>query len=74
MKKLYSEGEFQKLMVQQFGLVHKEIKSFREEMKSEIVEIKDVLYPLAKAFDIDSQAVVEHGRRLTRVESHLGLQ
>lgn len=70
-------GRFQKLMVEQFGLVHKElrdVKSDIKEIKLDITDIKDVLYPLAKAFDIDSQTVVDHGRRLTRVESHLGLQ
>lgn len=76
MKKQYSDGEFQQLVVAQFKSVHselKEVKSDIKEIKSEIIDMKDVLYPLAKAFDVDSQTLVEHDRRLSRVEGHLGL-
>ncbi len=70
MEKKYSEGEFQELVLDQFKSVHTELKI----IKTDIGEMKDVLYPLAKAFDIDSEKLIDHNKRIVRVEKHLGFK
>lgn len=42
-------------------------------LKRDVEEIKDVVKPLSKAFDEDSQKLMQHERRITVVEGKLGL-
>ncbi|HVY72896.1 MAG TPA: hypothetical protein VG984_02515 [Candidatus Paceibacterota bacterium] len=75
MEKKFTEAEFQEFVVNQFGALHADIKDIKADitvMKSDMSDMKDILYPLAKAFDIDIVTLADHGKRLTRVENHLG--
>jgi hypothetical protein len=42
-------------------------------VRGEVTEIKEILEPLAKAFDNDAETVIEHGRRISRLEEHVGI-
>lgn len=70
MAKKLTTAEFQELVLKQFQFMHSEFAYMRSEFK----DIKDVLYPLARAFDIDTQTLVEHGRQISRIEGHLGFK
>lgn len=75
MTKKMSPEEFQEFVVERLGNVSSELRDMRVEMKTmalEITGIKEVLEPLAKAFDDDAQKIVEHDRRIERLEEHAG--
>lgn len=87
MSKKFSQEEFQEFVVGQFGKLTAEITEVRgeiasvrvemqtgfREVRSEIEEIKGILEPLVKAFDADAEKVVEHDRRIGRLEEHVGI-
>lgn len=76
MKMQLSAEEFQEFVVEQLGSVSAELREMRGEMQNmagEIAEIKGVLVPLAKAFDRDAEKIVEHDRRIERLETHAGI-
>jgi len=56
----------------EIAAVRVEMQTGFREMRNDIEEIKGILEPLVKAFDADAEKVVEHDRRILRVESHLG--
>lgn len=45
---------------------------FRE-VRAEIAEIKEILEPPTKAFDVDAKKVVEDDRQIVRIEKQLEL-
>lgn len=51
---------------------HEMQTGFREN-RNEFAEIQTILKPLAEAFDKDTEKLIEHDRRIVRVEKHLGL-
>lgn len=53
--------------------VRAEMQTGFRELRAEIIEIKEVLEPLVKAFDNDAQKIVEHDRRIERLETHVGI-
>ena len=53
--------------------VRVEIQSGFRELRSEVVEIKEIVEPLAKAFDNDAETIIEIGRRIGRLEEHAGM-
>ena len=87
MSKKFSEEEFQEFVVEQFGKLTTEITEVRgeiasvcvemqtgfREVRSEIEEIKGILEPLVTAFDVDAEKIVEHDRRIGRLEEHVGI-
>lgn len=76
MSKKFSEEEFQEFVVGQFGKLTTGLSDVRtdiRELRSEIEEIKGILEPLANAFDADAEKVVEHDRRIGRLEEHVGI-
>lgn len=80
MSKKLSEEEFQGFVVEQFGKLTAKLADVRVEMqtgfrelRAEVTEIKEVLEPLASAFDSDAEKVVEHDRRIGRLEEHVGM-
>ena len=42
-------------------------------LRGEVTKIKDILEPLAKAFDKDAETIIEHARRISRLEEHAGI-
>lgn len=77
MAKKFTDEEFQQFVIEQFGLAGEERRDMRSEISElhrGIEEIKATVEPLARAFDVDAEAVVEHNRRIGRIEAHLGFR
>ena len=53
--------------------VRLEVQTGMRELRAEVAEIKEILEPLAKAFDRDAEKIVEHDRRIGRLEQHAGI-
>ncbi|MDP2367241.1 hypothetical protein [Rhodoferax sp.] len=53
--------------------VQVEMQTGFREIRSEISGIKEILEPLAKAFDNDAETIIEHDRRISRLEGQLGI-
>ncbi len=53
--------------------VRVEMQTGFRELRAEIVEIKGIVEPLAKAFDADAEKIIEHDRRIGRLEEHVGI-
>jgi hypothetical protein len=53
--------------------VRGEMQTGFRELRSEVVEISEILKPLAKAFDKDAETIIDHGRRIGRLEEHVGI-
>lgn len=51
--------------------VRLEMQTGFRELRTEIAEIKGILEPLAAAFDADAEKIVEHDRRIGRLEEHV---
>jgi hypothetical protein len=73
MAKKLTQEEFQQFVVEQFGALRTEVRDGFIEVHREIDAIKATLEPLSNAFDKDAETLVEHDRRIGRVEKHLGL-
>lgn len=52
--------------------VRAEMQTGFRTLRTEVAEIKEVLEPLVKAFDSDAETMVEHGRRISRLEQLRG--
>ncbi len=80
MKRKLREEEFQEFVVEQFGKLTAELVDSRLEMqtgfrelRAEATEIKEILEPLVKAFDNDAEKIIEHDRRIGRLEDHVAI-
>lgn len=69
MAKKFSEGEFHQFVIEQFAGLHGRIT----EVQNEVRDIRVILEPLSEAFDRDAEMLVEHDRRLLRIEKKLDL-
>jgi hypothetical protein len=69
MMKKFGEGEFHQFVIEQFAALHSRITDVQKGVR----DIRVILEPLSEAFDRDAEALVEHDRRLLRVEQKLDL-
>lgn len=75
-ERLEATEQFKEFVVEQFGVLHADIGELRDglaEVRQKIEDVDVTLQPLSAAFDKDTVKTIEHDRRLTRVEKHLGL-
>lgn len=62
----------QESIVTRLGALRTDVHDGFRDVHEEIQTIKATLEPLSTAFDRDAETVVEHDRRITRVDKHLG--
>jgi archaellum component FlaC len=83
-KKKLTTDEFQEFVVKQFGVLHADVSGIRgdiSEIRKEISgvhrtidNIESVIEPLSTAFDKDAVKILQHDRRITRIEKRLGFR
>lgn len=81
MEKKLTQEEFQEFMIEQIGGLQADVSSLRTEMREgfaaasrTVDRIERMLTPLSTAVDKDAETIVEHDRRLTRIEKHVELR
>lgn len=71
----------QKDLIGRFGVLQSDVNALRTEVREGFAEIhrtvdriERTLTPLSTAVDKDAETIVEHDRRLTRIEKHMELR
>ncbi len=81
MEKPMNQKKFQTLILEQFAIMRENFVALKTEMRdgfkevhAEITAIKAILNPVSKAVDTDAEKILDHGKRLLRVEKVLGVK
>ncbi|MBY0473388.1 hypothetical protein K2Q00_03900 [Patescibacteria group bacterium] len=80
-KRLAEMEKFQGLVLEQFTRLWEEFSALKTEMRGGFKElharidgVETVLNPLSKAVDTDSEKILDHDKRLLRVEKVVGIK
>ena len=80
MVKNVREEEFHQFLVEQFAVLngritglHNEVREGFNATEQRIDDVLAIVEPLSEAFDRDAETVIEHDRRLSRIEKKLDL-
>ncbi len=80
-EKFVEMEKFQALVLEQFAgmresfaVLKTEMQNGFKEIHAKITAIETILKPLSKAVDTDAEKIIEHDKRLVRIENKLGLR